>query len=186
MGAAFGLSDELAAQVVRYLVPPIARTINKRTETSQGLLHFLEFLGNRRNERCWNDPGIFGHPQMHAEGHAVLTALFPQAAHIRKIIGNRAKVLPVQPETLEAMFPYVALLALAAIERRTREPLGSILQHLAKDRLDEAGMANPYKTLAGEIRRRRMTSKARTFRERSGLSGVFGALFSRADARSAA
>lgn len=185
MGAAFGLSDELAAQAVRYLVPPILKTINKRMETSQGLLHFLEFLGGRRNERYWNDPGIFGHPQVETEGHAVLVALFPQAAHVRKIISNRAKVLPVAPETLEAMFPYVALLSLAAIERRTREPLGEILQHLAKDRVDEAGMANPYKTLAGEIRRRRMTSKARGMRN-SGLSGMFGALFSKPDERSAA
>lgn len=186
MGAAFGLSDELAAQVVRYLAPPIARTINKRTETSQGLLHFLEFLGSRRNDRCWNDPGIFGHPQVEAEGRAVLVALFPQAAHVRKIISNRAKVLPVPPETLEAIFPYVALLSLSAIERRTREPLGSILQNLAKERLDDAGMANPYKTLAGEIRRRRMTSKARAVSQRSRLSGMLGALFSRGDARTAA
>ena len=186
MGTSFGLSDELAAQVVRYLVPPITKTINKRTETSQGLLHFLEFLGNRRNERYWNDPGIFGHPQVEADGHAALVALFPQAAHVRKIVGNRAKVLPVAPEVLEMMFPYVALLALAAIDRRTREPLGTILQRLAKDRLDAAGMANPYKTLASEIRRRRMTSKARAVGQRGGLSGVFGALFSRQDARTAA
>jgi hypothetical protein len=95
-------------------------------------------------------------------------------------------VLPVRPETLEAMFPYVALLAFAAIERRTRAPLGSILQHLTKERLDEAGMANPYKTLAGEIRRRRMTSKARSMHQRGVLAGVFGALFARADARTAA
>lgn len=186
MGAAFGLSDELAAQAVRYLVPPIARTINRRTETSQGLLHFLEFLGSRRNDRCWNDPGIFGHPQVDAEGRAVLATLFPHPAHVRKIISNRAKVLPVQPETLDAIFPYVALLALAAIERRTREPLGSILQHLTQDRLDTAGWANPYKMLAGEIRRRRMTSKARSLGQRGRLSGMFGALFSRGDARSAA
>ena len=187
MGAAFGLNDELAAQVVRYFLPPILKSISKRTETSQGLLYFLEFVGSHHNERYWSDPGVFGHPQIESEGNAILATLFPNPAHIRKIITNRARVLPVAMPILELMFPYVAILALGAIEHRTREPLGKILRHLAHERLDPISAANPYKPLADEIRRRRLTSKARDVTRRTGFAGMFGSLFTRNnDARTAA
>lgn len=188
MGAAFGLNDELTAQVVRYFLPPILKSIAKRTETSQGLLYFLEFVGSHHNERYWSDPGVFGHPQIEAEGNAILATLFPNPAHIRKIISNRAKVLPVAAPILELMFPYVAILALGAIEQRTRAPLGEILRRLAHDRVDAASAANPYKPLANEIRRRRLTSKARDATGRGGFAGMFGSLFTTrgSEARSAA
>lgn len=185
MGAAFGLSDELAAQVVRYFVPPIIKSITRRTETAQGLLAFLEFLGNRRLSRYWNAPGIFGHPGVEAEGREILVMLFPQAAHVRKIVTNRAKVLPVEPFVLDAMFPYVAILALAAIEQKTREPLAAIFERLNQESV-AAAESNPYKGLAGEIRRRRVTSKARDVSPRAGLVSVLGSLFARTDNRTAA
>lgn len=178
MGAAFGLSDELAAQVVRYFVPPIIKSITRRTETTQGLLTFLEFLGSRRLNRYWDARGIFGHPGVEAEGREILVMLFPQAAHVRKIVTNRAKVLPVEAFVLDAMFPYVAILALAAIEQKTREPLAAIFE-----RLNQESRTTPednlHKALAGEIQRRRVTSKARDVSPRAGLVSVLGALFAR-------
>ncbi len=184
LGAAFGINDELAAQVVRYFLPPIIKSVSRRMESSQGLVYFLEFVGTRRHDRFLADPGIFGHPKIEAEGRAILRTLFPNASKLQKIIGNRAKVLPLSPEMLERMLPYVAILALGAIELKTRQPLKSILLSVLNGRADPVAMSNPYKALAGEIRRRRVAEHEQD--RRGGISAVFGALFARADAQRAA
>jgi hypothetical protein len=187
MGAAFGISDELVAQAVRYLLPPIIRSITRQTESSQGLLQFLDFLGTRRFDRYMDDPTIFGHPHVDEHGRVILGALFPRGQQVRKIIVNRAKVLPIAPHLLESMFPYIAVLALGAIEQKTREPLASILERLARGRVDTQRLNNPYSALAQEIRHRRIAAKPRKPLERSsGLSGMFGGLFARKDERPAA
>lgn len=186
MGAAFGINDELAAQVVRYFLPPIKKSIAKRMETSHGLVYFLEMIGARRHDRYLADPGIFGHAQIEEEGRAILAALFPNPAHLRKIICNRTKVLPVPPDLLEKMLPYIAILAIGAIELKTRQPLKGILLTLLNGRADPVAVANPYKALAGEIRRRRIIDGEREQDRRTGLGGIIGALFSKADDRAAA
>lgn len=187
MGAAFGISDELAAQTVRYFLPPIIKSITRQTDTSQGLLHFLEFLGTRRFDRYMDDPSIFGHPHVEEHGRVILTALFPRPEQVRKIVANRAKVLPITPQDLEAMFPYVAVLALGGIEQKTRQPLGTILKQVASGRVDAQGLNNPYSALAREIRYRKTGGKPRKdVRRAGGLSGMFGSLFAKGDARSAA
>ncbi len=186
LGATFGINDELAAQVVRYFLPPIAKAISRRTESPQGLIYFLELVGSHRHDRYLADPGIFGHPKVEAEGRMILTKLFPNAAQLHKIVGNRAKILPVQPPTLEKMLPYVAVLALGAIELKTRQPLKGILIGLMNGRADPVAAANPYRALASEIRRRRIEVAERDPDRRSGIAAVLGALFARTDAQRAA
>ena len=187
MGAAFGMSDELAAQAVRYFLPPIVKSITRQTESSRGLLQFLEFLGALRFDRFMDDPALFGQQHVEDHGRVILAALFPKPAHIRKIIGNRAKVLPISPQILEAMFPYIAVLALGGIEQKTRQPLVAILRRLADDKLDTDRIGNPYAALAREIRGRRITARNRQSGKRSaGLSNVIGSLFAKSDARTAA
>jgi hypothetical protein len=176
------LSDELAAQTVRYFLPPIIRSITRQTESSQGLLQFLEFLGERRFDRYMNDPAIFGHPHVEDHGKAILAALFPRGQQVRKIIANRTKVLPVNPQVMEAMFPYIAVLALGGIEQKTHRPLGDILQRLAGPSLDPQGLRNPYSALAREIRFRKLAARPRKVTRRtSAFSGVFGNLFARGE-----
>jgi hypothetical protein len=187
MGAAFGLSDELAAQTVRYFLPPIIRSVTRQTESSQGLLQFLDFLGERRFDRFMDDPTIFGHPHVEEHGKVILAALFPRGPQIRKIIANRTKILPVTPQVLEAMFPYIAVLALGGIEQKTRRPLGDILLRLAGASMDPQGLKNPYSALAREIRFRKLAARQRkTTRRTGGFSGVFGNLFARSGERTAA
>jgi hypothetical protein len=187
MGAAFGVSDELAAQAVRYFLPPIIKSITRQTETSQGLLQFLEFLGARRFDRYMDDPAIFGDFHVEEHGKSILAALFPRGQQIRKIIANRAKVLPIEPDLLEALFPYVAVLALGGIEQKTRRPLVSILQQLANGKVDSQGINNPYSALVREIQHRNVAGKPRKIMRRtSAFTGVFGSLFARSGERSAA
>jgi hypothetical protein len=79
------------------------------------------------------------------------------------------------------------VLALGAIEQKTRRPLASILQRLARGRVDAQRLKNPYSALAQEIRYRRVAAKSRKSLQRgSGLSSVFGGLFARKDERPAA
>ncbi len=187
MGAAFGISDELAAQAVRYFLPPIIKSITRQTESSQGLLQFLDFLGTRRFDRYMDDPTIFGHPHVEEHGKVILSALFARDQQIRKIIANRAKILPITPRLLEGMFPYIAVLALGGIEQKTREPLASILQRLASGGLDQQRLNNPYAALAQEIRHRKIGTRPRKAVQRtSALSGMFGSLFARKQERPAA
>lgn len=186
MGAAFGMNDELAAQIVRYFLPPIKKSIAKRMETSKGLIYFLEMVGARRHDRYLADPGIFDLPKIEEEGRAILGTLFPNSAHLRKIIANRTKVLPVPPDIVERMLPYVAILAIGAIELKTRQPLKDILLDILKGRADPVAVANPYKALAMEIRRRRALEGGREPDRRSGLGSIIGALFSKPDTQEAA
>jgi hypothetical protein len=185
MGAAFGINDELTAQVVRYFLPPIVKSVSRRMESPNGLIYLLEFIGNKRHDRYLADPTIFVHPEIEAEGRAILATLFPNPGHLQKIIGNRAKVLPLRPELLERMLPFVAVLALGAIELKTRQPLKAVLLRILNGRADPVAMANPYKALAGEVRRRRNAEQQQKDR-RSGIAAMFGTLFSRSDAQHAA
>lgn len=182
LGAVFGINDELAAQIVRYFLPPITKSIARRMDNAQGLVYFLELIGTRRHDRYLADPGIFGHPQIEDEGRVILATLFPSTRHLQKIIGNRAKILPVEPHQLERMLPYIAILALGAIELKTRQPMKDILIRLLKGRADPVAVANPYKALATEIRRRRNELPGSDQDRRSGIAAVFGSLFARADA----
>src|SRR5271166_6300591 len=110
MGQAFGFGDELMAQTVRYFVPPITKAIEKRAQSPEGLLSVLEFLGSRRYDRFLDDPRIFGHSQVLKEGERILDYLFVRQERIRKIIENRAKVLPIEAENLEKILPFIAVM----------------------------------------------------------------------------
>jgi hypothetical protein len=148
MGEAFGFSDEVMARAVRYFIPPITKAIEKRAETTEGLFSVLEFLGSRRFDRFLDDPRIFGHVQVQKEGERALDYLFLREARIRKIVENRAKVLPIDADTLQAIFPYLAVIIIGAIEVRTRRPLGAVLHRITKGASDSRAIANPYLALA--------------------------------------
>ena len=159
MGKAFGFGDELMAQTVRYFVPPITKSIEKRAQTPEGLISVLEFLGSRRYDRFLDDPRIFGHAQISEEGQRILDYLFVRKERVQKIIENRAKVLPIDPVTLEKLFPFIAVLAIAAIELRTRRPLGLILYRVTKGATDDRAIANPFLALVQYLRKQEQQQK---------------------------
>ena len=159
MGQAFGFGDELMAQTVRYFVPPITKTIEKRAQTPEGLISVLEFLGSRRYDRFLEDPRIFGHAQIAEEGQRILNYLFVRKERLQKIIENRAKVLPIDPVTLEKLFPFIAVLAIAAIELRTRRPLGLILYRVMKGTADDRAIANPFLALVQYLKKQEQQQK---------------------------
>jgi Bacterial protein of unknown function (DUF937) len=159
MGQAFGFGDELMAQTVRYFVPPITKTIEKRAQTPEGLISVLEFLGSRRYDRFLEDPRIFGHAQIAEEGQRILNYLFVRQERQQKIIENRAKVLPIDPVTLEKLFPFIAVMAIAAIELRTRRPLGLILYRVMKGAADDRAIANPFLALVQYLKKQEQQQK---------------------------
>lgn len=180
MGSAFGVSEELAAQVVRYFVTPIRKTIEKRAETYKGLMSVLNFLGSRRCDRYLTDPRMFGHPKVEEEGRQILAYVFHNAENIRKVIANRAKMLPVQPDQLEAMFPYVAVMAIGAMEYRTRRPLSDVANRLSGGPADDETVDNPYAELVSQIQQREEAHQGAAARP-SGFVGVLGSIFSRSN-----
>ena len=140
MGQAFGFTDELMAQTVRYFIPPMAKAIEKRAQTPEGLLSVLEFLGSRRYDRFLDDPRIFGHAQVLKEGERVLDYLFVREARVKKIIENRTKVLPIEAAALQNILPYIAVMVIGAIEVKTRRPLGVIWHRIAKGATDDRAL----------------------------------------------
>jgi hypothetical protein len=159
MGRAFGFGDELMAQTVRYFIPPIAKAIEKRAQSPEGLLSVLEFLGSRRYDRFLDDPRIFGHSQVLKEGERILDYLFVRQERIRKIVENRAKVLPIQVETLEKILPFIAVMVIGGIEVRTRRPLGVILYRITKGVTDDRAIANPFLALAQHLKKQEREQK---------------------------
>jgi hypothetical protein len=180
MGSAFGLSEELAAQVVRYFVTPIRKTIEKRTESYKGLMSVLNFLGTRRCDRYLADPRMFGHPKVDEEGKLILSYVFHNMENIHKVVANRAKMLPVQPDQLEAMFPYVAVMAIGAMEFRTRRPLAGVAQRLLGEADDDDAIENPYAKLVSQLQQRENAVEGENVRS-SGFVGVLGSLFNRSN-----
>ena len=159
MGQAFEFSDELMAQTVRYFVPPITKMIEKRAQTPEGLMSVLEFLGSRRYDRYLNEPRIFGHAQVEEEGRRILDYLFVRQERIQKIVENRAQVLPIDPVTLGKLFPYIAVMTIAAIEIKTRRPLGLMLYRINKGETDDAAMANPFFALVQYLKKQEQQQK---------------------------
>jgi hypothetical protein len=172
MGQAFGFGDELMAQTVRYFIPPITKAIEKRAQTPEGLLSVLEFLGSRRYDRFLDDPRIFGHAQVAKEGQRVLDYLFEREARVHKIVENRARVLPIDPVTLAKLFPLIAVLAIGAVEVRTRRPLGVILYRVTKGTTDDRAIANPFLALVQHLRKQERAQKDQRKRR---LFSFFGA-----------
>lgn len=185
MGAAFGIDDETAAQVVRYFLPPMHKAIAKRMETPHGLMMLLELIGARRYDRYLANPAIFSQPQIEEEGRALLTTLIPNRNYIARIIENRTAVLPLSAEMLEAMLPYVAILVFGAVELKTRQPLKGVLAGIYNGEVNPAAASNPYQALANEIRERKL-AKGREADKRSALSSVISTLFRKTDQRRAA
>lgn len=185
MGAAFGINDELAAQVTRYFLPPLHKAMTKRMETPHGLMMLLELIGSQRHDRYLADPGIFTHPHIGAEGRALLTTLIPNRNYIARIIENRTKVLPLPPEMLEKMLPYITILVFGVVELKTRQPLKDVLLKISGGRTDPVSASNPYKALAQAIRDRQ-AGKIEEDDKRSALSNVIGTLFGKTDERRAA
>ncbi len=172
MGQAFGFGDELMAQTVRYFIPPIAKAIEKRAQSPEGLLSVLEFLGSRRYDRFLDDPRIFGHAQVLKEGERVLDYLFVREARVRKIIENRAKVLPIAAPALENILPYIAVMVIGAIEVKTRRPLGVVWHRITKGAPGDRALANPYLALAQHLKKQEREQKDQRRRR---LFGLFGA-----------
>lgn len=170
MGRAFGISDELAAQVVRYFAPPIAKGIQRRAQSAEGLLSVLEFLGSRRFDRFLEDPRIFGHPTVAEEGERVLEYVVSSRDRLKAMIARRAEVLPLPAEKLAQLFPYVAVLAVGAIEVRTRRPLGAILHRMNEGKADTRSIANPYLALAEVLRKKERMEKEQ--RRKMGLRAL--------------
>jgi hypothetical protein len=159
MGQAFGFSDELMAQTVRYFIPPIAKALERRAQTPEGLLSVLEFLGSRRYDRFLDDPRIFGHSQVLKEGQRVLDYLFVREARINKIIENRTKVLPIDAALLQKLLPYIAVMVIGGVEVRTRRPLGVILHRITKGATDDRAIANPFLALAQHLKKQEREQK---------------------------
>ncbi len=161
MAQAFGFSDELMALAVKYFIPPIAKAIEKRAQTPEGLLSVLEFLGSRRYDRFLDDPRIFGHAQVLKEGERVLDYLFGREERVKKIIERRAPALSIGASDLEKILPFIAVMVIGAIEIRTRRPLGVIWHRITKGITDDRALANPYIALAQHLKKQEREQKDR-------------------------
>ncbi len=172
MGQAFGFSDEVMAQAVRYFIPPIAKALEKHAQTQEGLLAVLEFLGSRRYDRFLDDPRIFGHAQVAKEGERIVDFLFARESLVRKIVGNRAKVLPMDEVTLEKLLPFIAVMVIGGVTVRTRRPLGVILHRITKGATDDRSIANPFLALAQYLKKQEREQREQRRRRFFAFLGV--------------
>jgi hypothetical protein len=172
MGQAFGFSDELMAQAVRYFIPPMAKAIERRSQTPEGLLSVLEFLGSRRYGRFLEDPRIFGHDQVLKEGERVLGYLFAREDRIKRLVENRAQRLPIEPAVIHSLLPYIAVMVIGAIEVRTRRPLSVVWHRLTNGATDDRAIANPYLALAGHLKQQEREQKDQRRRRLFAFLGV--------------
>jgi hypothetical protein len=172
MGEAFGFSDELMAQAVRYFIPPMAKAIEKRAESAEGVLSVLEFLGSRRYDRFLDDPRIFGHDKVLKEGERVLEYLFLREERVKRLIENRAQRLPLETAALSKLLPYIAVIVIGAVEVRTRRPLGVVWHRLTNGATGGRAIANPYLALAEHLKKQEREQKDYRKRRLFGFLGL--------------
>ncbi len=98
-------------------------------------------------------------PKSPRKGNAFSIISLLRKERVQKIIENRAKVLPIDPVTLEKLFPFIAVLAIAAIELRTRRPLGLILYRVTKGATDDRAIANPFLALVQYLKKQEQQQK---------------------------
>lgn len=179
LGQNFGVGGEAAAQATRYFLPVLRKAVERKAETLPGLIAVLEFLGARRHDRLIADPRMVGHPRVAEEGENILAFLFPNREFLKKIVLRRAETLRLDAGALERMLPFIAVLAIGAIERRTRRPLAAIVQRLTNGAIEQRGLINPYAALAVQLRLRQQNAQG-------GLARMFGGLFGRQERRAVA
>jgi hypothetical protein len=182
LGQHFGVGGDTAAQATRYFLPAIRKAVEMKAETLPGLIAVLDFLAARRHDRLIADPRMVGHPRVAEEGGRILSFLFPNREFLKKLVAHRAEVLQVKTEVVEAMLPFIAVLAVGAIEQRTRKPLGALVQRLTGGSIEQRTLINPYAALAVQLKLRQQSMS----RGLSRVSGLFGGLFGRTERRAAA
>ncbi len=148
MAGAFGHREEAVAKALRYFIPPVVKAIEKKAHTADGLISVLEFLGSRRFDRFLDDPRMFGHIHVFAEGRRVLEFLFGHQDRLQRLVDNRAKALALEPGRIMELLPYVAIMVVGAVEVRTKRPLTLLVSRLANG---GAAVANPYLALAQHL-----------------------------------
>lgn len=173
LGQAYGVDANLAAQIVRLFLPAVTKAVARRAETGEGVVTLLQFLGAERYDETLDRPDVFRDSRLAEEGRYILHMLFAHAGQIDKIVANRAKVLPVADTLLADMFPHIALVGVAALQRCSREPLKVILEGLTESVAEPRSIANPYAALADEVELRLQRDRG----SKRSLSGVFGTLF---------
>lgn len=152
LATAFAVEPAAAEAALRATMAELAWYLERNTLSRKGLADVVEALGNGDHAKHLDKPGAFRDPTVQADGEAVLGHILGLRRHNLTLAARVARRSEVSEETVRSMLPALAVIAKAAMESRSRGPLGEILAVMPP--LGRWSRGSPHADLADILRRR--------------------------------
>ena len=131
LGNRFGLSADQTASAARYIIPALSESVRRNAASPEGLCAILKALGSGRHERYYDDPGIFMDSEARKDGDGILGHILGNPEIRGAIADNAAKNTGISAIIIDQMMPYLAMMFMGSMIKRTREPLDNLASSIA-------------------------------------------------------
>lgn len=131
MALTFNLSPEQAEAAIKALVPELARGIERNTLSRGGVADLVEAMGSGRAARTMENPAMFAHPGVQADGNGILRHILGPDKDTSRAAAQRASLSSgIGDGLLKMLLPYIAQMLLGALTKGTQGGLGDILSKM--------------------------------------------------------
>jgi hypothetical protein len=131
MARTFNLTPEQADAAVKAVVPELARGIERNTLSRGGIADLLEAMGSGRAVQIMNNPAMFGHPDVQADGNAILAHILGPDKDTSRAAAQRASLASgLSDGVIRMLLPYIAQMLMGALTKGTQGSLGDIMSKI--------------------------------------------------------
>lgn len=131
MARAFNLTPAQAEAAIKAVLPELARGVERNTLSRGGIADLIEAMGSGRAARTMENPAMFGHPAVQADGNAILGHILGPDKDSSRAAAQRASLSSGLGEGLiKMLLPYIAQMLMGALTKGTQGGLGDILSKI--------------------------------------------------------
>lgn len=140
----FGIPESLAQLAISALLPALSKGLQRNSLQSGGMDSLMSALSGGAHEKYVDEPETLSSPESIEDGKAILGHIFGSKDVSRNVAANAAQKTGIDVETLKAMLPALAGVAMGALEKQSA---GGQLSGLQSG--GAAAQANPMDLLSG-------------------------------------
>jgi hypothetical protein len=152
LGVAFGLNPAQAEEFLRAVDAELTWHLEQITLSRAGLADVVDVLGDGDFARHADAGADLKDAAAHRDGTAILAGLLGPADKASTLAARAGRRAGVSLATAEALLPPAVATLFGAFADRTRHTLAGVLAQIPP--LGRLGTGNPYRDLAGILRRR--------------------------------
>ena len=131
MARAFNLTAEQANAAVKAVLPELARGIERNTLSRGGIADLIKAMGSGRAAQTMENPAMFGHPAVQADGNAILSHILGPDKDSSRAAAQRASLSSGLGEgIIKMLLPYIAQMLMGALTKGTQGGIGDILSKI--------------------------------------------------------